>query len=69
VAGEALAELGYETGDLGPLRGRDRVRLIGMEVKYATVEVVRRLLRMMGIFHPAALLSRRSRRRRPGRAK
>jgi hypothetical protein len=58
MAGDLLAELGYETINFGGLSIRERARLAGLRSKYAAVETGRRAAQRAGIVHPAALLSK-----------
>jgi hypothetical protein len=52
VAGDMLAELGYETADLGEMTSGERGRLVALTGKYALLQAGRRLLQALGLFHP-----------------
>lgn len=59
LAGDLLADLGYDPGTPGALDWQDRSRLVMLQTKYATVEGARRFLRATGVANPARLLARR----------
>jgi hypothetical protein len=61
LAGDLLAELGYETTVLGRRSAPETARYFGLMVKYALVDTGRKAVRSAGIFHPTDLLSGRVR--------
>jgi hypothetical protein len=61
IAGDTLADLGYETEELGGMSVRQMIRYSELQVKYALMETGRKILRSAGLFHPTELLSRKAR--------
>jgi hypothetical protein len=57
-SGSLLAELGYETPELGAMPLRERGRLAFFVMKYAVLDVGRRLVERTRLFHPTALIAR-----------
>lgn len=57
MAGDFLAELGYERTNPGRSTAREQMRLAGLQAKFTAVDTSRRLLQSAGIFHPASLLA------------
>jgi hypothetical protein len=62
LAGDLLAELGYDPGDTNRLSLSERLHLAGLRSKYMLVELARRLLRAIGVVHPAHLSMRMAKR-------
>lgn len=58
VAGDLLAELGYELRSLGGRNTFEVIRLLGLRMKYDFIQFGKRLAQAGGMFHPTDLLSR-----------
>lgn len=52
VAGDLLHELSYELVDLGPMPLAERVRWGRLWTKYTVLQMGRRVLQAVGVFHP-----------------
>jgi hypothetical protein len=52
VAGPLLQELAYPLEDVGPMPWSERLRLVALALKYATLQAGRRVLQAAGLFPP-----------------
>lgn len=58
VAGQLLADLGYNLRDVGGNSITETVRFAGLKSKYNFIQYMKRLLKSLGVFHPTDILSR-----------